>query len=680
MKREQIVLIIIMILAAAIYSQEPYEGYTLYGPNGSHNTYLIDMNGDNVHTWYSSNTGGYSAYLAEDGLLLRPVSVPNPYLNGGASSGRFEKLDWEGNIVWQFDYQGHTYLPHHDIEPLPNGNFLVITWEVKSGAETLANGRSSAITLWPDYIVEIEPVGTNGGNIIWEWYFWDHLIQDFDPTKLNYGVVEDHPELLDINLGGTGGGPGGGGDWLHINGIDYNAELDQITISSHNLNEIYVIDHSTTTAVAAGHTGGNSGMGGDLLYRWGKPANYGATGNYTFNTVHCAYWVPADCPGAGNIMAFNNGSDNHQSKVVEIEPPYENTYNYSWTPGTSFAPSLPVWQYTNGTSFYSNHLGSVQRFPNGNTLICESTSGDMFEVDENGSVLWEKNTTYEIARCLRYAPDYPGLNELFPHGYVNGTVVDENTLVPIEGAVVIIGVNEIETNAVGYYEIELAAGTYQMSCEHPDYEIYTYPDDIVLNSDQTITINVSMNPLAVTGTVAGSVNDVTTLAPIENAIIVLGEYETVSDENGTFLIELPVGEYNLVCSREGYETYINPETVTVIEDQVQEIEILLTPVAGSAGELEEISPKLYGNYPNPFNPETTISFFTAESTENTELIVYNLKGQKVKTLLSEHLAGGKHSVTWDGRDDNDIPVASGMYLYKLIYGNQSTMRKMILMK
>ena len=77
--------------------------------------------------------------------------------------------------------------------------------------------------------------------------FWDHLIQDFDSTLSNYGVISDHPELLDINLVSLDLAALGYSDWTHSNSIDYNEELDQILISSRNMHEIYIIDHSTTT-------------------------------------------------------------------------------------------------------------------------------------------------------------------------------------------------------------------------------------------------------------------------------------------------------------------------------------------------------------------------------------------------------------------------------------------------
>ena len=87
------------------------------------------------------------------------------------------------------------------------------------------------------------------------------------------------------------------------------------------------------------------------------------------------------------------------------------------------------------------------------------------------------------------------------------------------------------------------------------------------------------------------------------------------------------------------------------------------------------------NYPNPFNPTTTISFeLTTGHTENTELSIYNIKGQKVKILLNEHLSKGNHSINWDGKDSNNKPVTSGIYFYKLSSGKSSAMKKMLLLK
>jgi hypothetical protein len=396
-----------------------YDGYTLFNPNNSRTTYLVDMDGNTVHTWSHTRNGGYAVYLLENGHLLRPASTSTPSIRGAASAGLIQEVDWDGKVVWQFDYAGATKVTHHDIEPMPNGNVLLIAWEVKSTAEAAAAGRVNAREMWPDHIVEVKPEGSNGGTIVWEWHAWDHLVQDADPSKANYGVVAEHPELIDVNLGGSTGGPGGG-DWLHINGISYNPISDQIVISSHFMNEIYVIDHSTTTQEAAGHTGGRHGKGGDILYRWGQARNYGRTGGDVFDVVHCSYWIPEGCPGAGNLLVFNNNARSRASIVTELTPPVDQDGNYVLSPGQAFGPSAPTWTYANGSVFYSNHLGGNQRLPNGNTFITEATSGYLFEVDATGKEVWSYDFHQEIARALRYSRDYPGVSALL------GTAVEES--------------------------------------------------------------------------------------------------------------------------------------------------------------------------------------------------------------------------------------------------------------
>ena len=215
---------------------------------------------------------------------------------------------------------------HHDIEPMPNSNVLCIAWEVKSSSDATAAGRSQASTIWPDSIIEVQPQGTSGGTIVWEWHAWDHLVQDYNSSRANYGVVADHLELIDVNLGGGSGA--WGSDWMHMNGVSYNPQTDQIVFSSHYLNELYVIDHSTTTQQAAGHTGGRYGKGG-----FSQNYDRGASGSQVFYAVHNACWIPSGLPGAGNIVAFNNGS---YSTIEEIIPPLDSSGNFILDPGSAY--------------------------------------------------------------------------------------------------------------------------------------------------------------------------------------------------------------------------------------------------------------------------------------------------------------------------------------------------------
>ena len=115
-------------------------------------------------------------------------------------------------------------------------------------------------------------------------------------------------------------------DFLHTNAVNYNPALDQIVMSVPRFNEIWVIDHSTTTEEAAGHTGGRWGRGGNLLYRWGNPRAYGRGDEAAqrLGYQHDVRWVPAGMPGAGHLTLFNNNVENPDgdySAVFELAPP-----------------------------------------------------------------------------------------------------------------------------------------------------------------------------------------------------------------------------------------------------------------------------------------------------------------------------------------------------------------------
>lgn len=233
-------------------SPDAFAGYTLLVPLGSTTTYLIDTFGREVHSWPSEYRPGLVAYLLENGNLLRAASttgVASGFPMGGG--GRVEEIDWTGNLVWKYDCFTNDQLCHHDIERLPNGNTLLIAWETKTADQAMAAGRDPKTVedrLFPDAVIEVEPTGSSGGKVVWEWHAWDHLIQDYDQTKANFGVVAEHPELIDINTGTTARDVA---DWNHLNAVDYNVERDQILLSSHTLNEIWIVDHSTTDLISS---------------------------------------------------------------------------------------------------------------------------------------------------------------------------------------------------------------------------------------------------------------------------------------------------------------------------------------------------------------------------------------------------------------------------------------------
>jgi hypothetical protein len=382
------------VCAHTIIAQQ-WGDYTLVAPKNTTSASLIDTSSGTFHTW-SGMTGqtAYANYMLPGGTLLRTVKTTNNVFTGGGMHGRVQKVDYSGTLTWDYTYSTTTHCSHHDICCLPNGNVLLIAYELKTATDVTNAGCTFNGTMWPDHIVEVQPTGTTTGTIVWEWHLWDHLCQDDNPNGGNYVTsVNDHPELYDVNYAPQR-------EIWHTNGIDYNPMLDQIVISAHFANEFFVIDHSTTTAEAASHSGGRGGRGGDFLYRWGNFAAYGESGTF-FNVLHDAHWVPQDCPNAGNISAFHNkGISNTISSVDQFTPPYAG-FNYSYTANTAWAPTTYANRITcvSGTS----NEGNAQQLPNGNTLYCLALSGNIVEVNAAGTTLWSYTAAGGVSHAYRYS-------------------------------------------------------------------------------------------------------------------------------------------------------------------------------------------------------------------------------------------------------------------------------------
>jgi hypothetical protein len=422
-------------------------GYTLFAPKHNTATYLLNNDGQVVHSWTQSKyEPGQTVYLQPNGHLVRSCMLRVQGGTGGGEGGRIEEYDWDGNLVWEFDHATRDYQLHHDIKPLPNGNFLALMVERKTREQALAAGFEANMMrdeyLVPDAVVEIQPVRPKGGKIVWEWHVWDHLIQDTDRSKPNYGDPAQHPERIDVNCNGRAVPA----FWNHMNALDYNAKLDQIVLSVRGCNEIWIIDHSTTAQEAAGRAGGKCGKGGDLLYRWGNPAAYkrGTLQDKQLVQQHDARWIPEGYPGAGHLTIFNNGYDRGWSSVEEIVLPVEASGTYTLAAGQTYGPEKPVWHYEakSRTDFFSAEISGAHRLPNGNTLVCGGIVGNLFEVTPAGETVWQyvnpmvrggilaqgENPGKDMRGHLwnavfkvhRYAPDYAGLKgrDLAPKGVI----------------------------------------------------------------------------------------------------------------------------------------------------------------------------------------------------------------------------------------------------------------------
>ncbi len=468
------------------------DSYTLFSPNTTTSTYLIDRDGNTINQWESNYVPGLLAYLQQDGSLIR-ASSPNGQGGNGTitaagSGGLIEQFDWEGNKVWEFGYgdqAGDQVLQHHDFEILPNGNLLLIAWELKSEAAATQAGRDpsrpGAGYLYPDHIVEVQPDFENGGGeIVWQWHVWDHLVQEHDATKDNwYGPtgVEDHPELIDINYVSTfDDGGGQAEDWTHANGIDYNAERDEILLSVREFSEFWVIDHNTTTAEAAGPAG-------DLLYRWGNPQAYdrGDADDRVLFYQHDAKWIENGLPGEGNITVFNNGfgrAGADFSAVEEIAPPLDTGGDYQLSAGQAYGPASTVWTYQAPVENFSAIISGTERLGNGNTLITYGVSGKFVEVTPAGDEVW------------KYVNPHTGAGDLGPTDPI------PNAGIPGDGLNTLLTnftFRAIDSELDSVWSVDVSSTTIREDTALPESVIYTLSGPVLENQQSAVQIDVQGN-------------------------------------------------------------------------------------------------------------------------------------------------------------------------------------------
>lgn len=431
--------------------EQVYPGYNLIYPHNQPNVYLLDACGQIVHSWTddSEYRPGNAAYILPDGKLVKTkrhyLSIQDPIWAGGGGA-IVEIVNWDNQPIDRFEQNDSLFRLHHDIAPMPNGNVLMIVWEKKTEEEAIAAGRDPDLLpggeLWSEAIWEWDPTQDS---IVWRWSVWDHLVQDQDAQKDNFGIVADHPELININYDEHDGHK----DWLHMNAIDYNPVLDQIAMSVPYFNEMWIIDHSTTPAEAAGHNGGNSGKGGDLLFRWGNPQAFdrGTVEDKQLFFQHDVNWVNPtanlDDEDYGWLAVYNNRTPDQRSPGhILITQPTPDNFNYPIA-SSGFAPDTfhrTVYYPTDEVRSNSVSVSSVQFLPNGNALMMAGRWGFAYELNPDGEVVWQyivpllagmpvaqgevlgigDNLTFRIER---YAEDYPGFanKDLDPKEYLESS-------------------------------------------------------------------------------------------------------------------------------------------------------------------------------------------------------------------------------------------------------------------
>lgn len=493
------------------YQPEALEGYTFFSPFSGTKAYMVDNCGNLINEWDRGTRPGLSAYFLDNGLMMRTFKATlNGPFTSASNAGGIELVDWENNTIWSYEINTEDHLSHHDAVMMPNGNILILTWKLVYTDQIIELGRdpneiASEGYMWSERILELEPVGTDQANIVWEWNIYDHYIQDFDDTKSNFGVVADHPELFDINLPELNSSNSNATrDWNHFNAIDYNETLDQILISVRNSDEIWIIDHSTTTEEAATHEGGTYGKGGDILYRWGNPNAYDqaeVSAQMLFGQ-HGVNWIRDGLDDEGKMLIYNNGNGRPGpdfSQIDIIDPPQSEPGFYEMEDQTPWGPvtATTIYGDDNSENFYSPYLSNAQRLNNGNTFINAGSPGNIFEITPDREIVWE----YEIPlfgdfpatqgdnisnnsnfRAYKFATDFIGFEGL---DLTPSDPIENN---PIECEILVSTMESLELNISHRYNHQDKT-IYFLELKQEDYQVQV----INLRGQEIVNTTVSAN-------------------------------------------------------------------------------------------------------------------------------------------------------------------------------------------
>lgn len=442
-----------------VYNPELYaDGYTLVFPHNQHRSMLLNGCGEVVHSWElaENRRPGNVSYLMDNGDLVissRPANVSEDVIWAGGGGATVERRSWENEVIWTFTLNDSTARLHHDIEVLPNGNVLAICWERIDSLSAIEAGRDPLYlqdgVVWSDKIIELEPTPDGSAEIVWDWRAWEHVVQDFDSTKSNFGVVADSPQRIDVNFGS---GNASSSDWLHMNSIDYYGYYDlggHILLSVPTFNEVWMIWHDYSPEE-------------ELIWRWGNPAAYdrGDTSSQKLFYQHDAHWGQSDVaitpgnPEFTKICMFNNRVPNEDgtthSEVCKLNlvfDEYEGGYDFDAASGT-WGPEDFSWIYTE-EGLSSTGLSSFQLLGNDAYLICSGRTGELLENSSDGTRAWEykmpliggfpveQGTALEVNQNLTFrAYRYPSDYGAFAGQDLTGGVPIELNPIPVEACAV----------------------------------------------------------------------------------------------------------------------------------------------------------------------------------------------------------------------------------------------------
>ncbi|MGA0434509.1 MAG: aryl-sulfate sulfotransferase [Flavobacteriales bacterium] len=422
------------------YNPELYsEGYTLIYPHNQPHARLINACGEIVHIWENDSLRrpGNSAYLTPNGGLVwshRSAFFQNDPLWAGGGGAVIEGRTWDNEVQWSYELNDSTGRLHHDFTLTNTGTILAIAWERIDSLAAVDAGRNPGLLeggeIWSERIIELQPNASGGADVIWEWRVWDHLVQDFDSTKTNFGVVSEAPNKVNVNFGTPSVvAP----DWLHMNSIDYHPGLNQIMVSVPTFDEIWIINKNAPE--------------NGLVWRWGNPEAFGmgTSEDQQLHYQHAATWLDAPyhqgSPDFGKIGVFNNrnpGQTGPYSSVHLINPAWnEANEMYTTIENGSYAPEEFDWTWTapTPTDFFSSGLSNFERLPNGNNLVLGGRTGEIFEFTPSGDTAWYYRVPIQagspvsqgtelgmndnlLFRSVRYPAQFPAFNgvDLEPMG------------------------------------------------------------------------------------------------------------------------------------------------------------------------------------------------------------------------------------------------------------------------